>query len=250
MIVIGRTAPARDEGALLPLVLDRVSLELHGRRVLDAISLDLRPGERTVIMGPNGAGKSLLLRICHGLLPPTSGSVRWSATDPHALRRRQAFVFQKPVMLRRSALGNVAYGLAVAGYAPRERRRRAMEALERVGLTGLARHPARLMSGGEQQRVALARAWALGPEVLFLDEPTASLDPAATRVIEDVIAGMHRDGVKIVMVTHDIGQARRNADEVVMLHKGRLLERAPAASFFTEPRTREARIFLAGELLV
>jgi tungstate transport system ATP-binding protein len=250
MMLVGRTASAPDpgRGPLLPLVLDHVTLEIGGRRVLDNISFDLRVTERTIVLGPNGAGKSLLLRLCHGLMRPTSGSVQWATPDDAA--QRQAFVFQKPVMLRRSALANVAYGLAVGGVGPRERRRRAREALERVGLGQLADRPARLLSGGEQQRVALARAWALDPEVLFLDEPTASLDPAATRMIEKAIQGMHEHGVKIVMVTHDLGQARRLADEVLFLHKGRLVERSPAASFFHQPLTPEAQAYLRGDLLV
>jgi tungstate transport system ATP-binding protein len=201
------------------------------------------------VLGPNGAGKSLLLRLCHGLIRPTAGRIRWACADPARLRRQQAFVFQRPVLLRRSASANIAYALAVAGVPYAERRRRAVAALEQVGLAPLAERPARVLSGGEQQRLALARAWALAPKVLFLDEPTANLDPAATRAIEAVIAAMAEAGVKIVMTTHDLGQARRHADEIVFLHKGRLIERADAARFFACPGTPEARAFVAGELL-
>jgi tungstate transport system ATP-binding protein len=202
-----------------------------------------------VVLGPNGAGKSLLLRLCHGLLQPTAGAIRWGWDDWARLRRAQAFVFQRPVLLRRSAAANVAYALAAAGVPQAERKRRAATALAQVGLGHLADQPARVLSGGEQQRVALARAWALQPKVLFLDEPTANLDPAATRAIEAVIAALHERGVKIVMTTHDLGQARRHADEIVFLHQGRLIEHADAGRFFLRPATPEARAFIAGELL-
>jgi len=245
--VVERATPA-DDGPL-PLMLQRVRLEAGGQRLLDDLSLTLAAGTRTVILGPNGAGKSLLLRLCHGLIRPTTGSIRWAWDEPTRVRRQQAFVFQRPVLLRRSAGANVAYALAVAGVPRAERRERVRAALEQVGLAHLANRPARVLSGGEQQRVALARAWALRPKVLFLDEPTANLDPAATRAIEAVIAAMHERGVKIVMTTHDLGQARRHADEIVFLHKGRLIEHAEAARFFTRPGTPEARAFVAGELL-
>jgi tungstate transport system ATP-binding protein len=235
--------------SLLPLTLDRVCFDAGGRRIIDEVSLTLEAGSRTVILGPNGAGKSVLLRLCHGLLSPTSGRITWSAPDRTAGVRRQAMVFQRPVMLRRSALANVAYGLKLAGVEPNERDARARAALERVGLTHLSDRPARVLSGGEQQRLALARAWALNPEVLFLDEPTANLDPNATHEIESAIAAIHSGGTKIVMVTHNLGQARRLADEIVFLHNGRVATRASAIHFFTEPGCPEAAAFLKGELL-
>jgi tungstate transport system ATP-binding protein len=241
--------PTGSDAGPLPLVLERVSFEAGGQRLIDDLSLTLDAATRTVVLGPNGAGKSLLLRLCHGLIRPTAGRIRWACADPARLRRQQAFVFQRPVLLRRSAAANVVYALAVAGVPYAERRRRAVGALEQVGLAPLADRPARVLSGGEQQRLALARAWALAPKVLFLDEPTANLDPAATRAIEAVIAAMAEDGVKIVMTTHDLGQARRHADEIIFLHKGRLIERAEATRFFACPDTPEARAFVAGELL-
>jgi tungstate transport system ATP-binding protein len=245
--VIERPAGAAD--GPLPLTLERVSFEAGGQRLIDDLSLTLDRGTRTVVLGPNGAGKSLLLRLCHGLIRPTAGRVRWACDEPARLRRHQAFVFQRPVLLRRSAAANVAYALAVAGVPRAARRRRVHAALEQVGLDHIADRPARVLSGGEQQRVALARAWALAPKILFLDEPTANLDPAATRAIEAVIAAMGAAGVKIVMTTHDLGQARRQADEIVFLHQGRLVEHADAGCFFMRPATPEARAFVAGELL-
>ena len=219
---------------MLPLRLQDVSF----LRILQPLSLDIEAGPSTVILGANGAGKSVLMRLMHGLLKPSSGSVSWRSPG------RQAMVFQRPVMLRRSALANVAYALRVAGQDEGQ----AMEALKEVGLAHLAHRPARVLSGGEQQRLALARAWALHPEVLFLDEPTASLDPSATREIETVIRAFDAAGTKIVMATHNLGQARRLADEIIYLHQGRVLERAPVDQFFTRPATPEAAAFIKGEL--
>ena len=235
-------------GSLLPLRLDDVVFAVGSRRIIDGISMQLDAGPRTMILGPNGAGKSVLLRLCHGLLRPTGGSVAWNAAEIAGGPRRQAMVFQRPVMLRRSALGNVTYALKLAGIPSGEREERAMEALRKVGLESLARHAARVLSGGEQQRLALARVWALRPEALFLDEPTASLDPGATHEIEKVIAALHAAGTKIVMVTHNLGQAHRLGDEILFLHQGRLVERAPADRFLKHPTSPEAAQFLEGEL--
>jgi tungstate transport system ATP-binding protein len=236
-------------GAILPLSLDRVMFEAGGKRLIDGITADFMVGPRSIVLGPNGAGKSLLLRLCHGLLRPSGGTIAWSRPPGRVLRQRQAMVFQQPVLLRRSAAANVAYPLALRGVARGERRVRAAAALDRAGLAVLAQRPARVLSGGEQQRLAIARAWVARPEVLFLDEPTSSLDPAATRAVEELILAIHDAGTKIVMSTHDLGQARRLADEILFLHHGRLLERAPADDFFSRPRTGEAADFIEGNLL-
>lgn len=239
----------KDVNSLLPLRIDDVCFEAGGRRIIDGISLAIDAGPRTVILGPNGAGKSVLMRICHGLLAPTSGRVAWNLAQAGNGRHRQAMVFQRPVMLRRSALANVAYGLKLAGVERSEREARALRVLEGLGLAHLADRPARVLSGGEQQRLALARAWALEPEVLFLDEPTANLDPGATREIEAAIARIGAAGAKIIMVTHDLGAAKRLADEIIFMHNGRVLERAGADRFFKGPASREAASFIQGELL-
>ncbi len=234
--------------ALLPLRLSEVTVAAGDRAILDRVSAQIEAGSRTIILGANGAGKSVLMRVCHGLLAPTSGKVEWHAAEVSGAPRRQAMVFQRPVMLRRSALANVAYALKAAHVARRERARRAAEALEHVGLADLAEHPARVLSGGEQQRLALARAWALRPDVLFLDEPTANLDPSATKEVESIITAIHATGAKIVMSTHNLGQARRLGDEVLFLHQGRLVERAPVETFFKRPASAEAAAFIIGEL--
>ncbi|MEO5701390.1 MAG: ATP-binding cassette domain-containing protein [Casimicrobiaceae bacterium] len=245
---MSREVANRREASLLPLVLDGLVFERAGRRIVDHLSLVLDAGPRTVILGANGAGKSVLLRLCHGLLQPTAGTVAWNTPEVPGRPRRQAMVFQRPVMLRRSALANVAYALHVAGVDRDACRGRAAEALEHVGLAHLADSPARVLSGGEQQRLALARVWTLRPEVLFLDEPTANLDPGATQEIERVIGAVHAAGTKIVLVTHNLGQARRMGDEILLLDRGRLAERAPASRFFQAPASVEARRFLEGEL--
>jgi tungstate transport system ATP-binding protein len=219
-----------------------VTVVLGGVTALDRLCLTLEPGRRTVVLGPNGAGKSVLLRTLHGLLAPTSGSIAWSVPV------RQAMVFQRPVMLRRSAHANIAYALAVNGVAAPDRDRLASEALSRVGLSSIADRPARVLSGGEQQRLALARAWALRPGVLFLDEPTASLDPGATAEVERVVSAIAAEGTRIVMTTHNLGQARRLADEIVFIHAGCATERTSAERFFHQPASDEARLFLQGEL--
>ena len=240
--------PGRPE-EILPLRLDGVRLVRQGRELVGPLTLELAAGNPTVLLGPNGAGKSLTLRLCHGLLEPTSGRVTWRGPDGDQARRLQAMVFQRPVLLRRSALGNVTYALALKGIPRAGRVPLALEALRAAGLEKLAARPARVLSAGEQQRVALARAWALRPRVLFLDEPTASLDPAACRAVEEIIAAIHTAGTKIVMTTHDLGQARRVAGEVVFIHRGKVLEQTPAPEFFDSPRSEAGRSFLKGELL-
>ena len=233
--------------AILPLRLSDVSFSAGGRTIIDRVSFDLSAGPSTIVLGANGTGKSGLLRLMHGLLAPSSGRVEWLGSNSARARRLQAMVFQRPVMLRRSVLANITYALALADVPARDRDRLALEALEEVGLATLATRPARVLSGGEQQRLALARAWALHPEVLFLDEPTASLDPAATREIETVIKAFDASGTKIVMVTHNLGQARRLGDEVLFVHQGRVAEVTPVDTFFSQPASAEASAFVKGE---
>jgi tungstate transport system ATP-binding protein len=235
--------------AILPLMVHDLCYEIGGKRLLDHISFRTDVGPRTVVLGPNGAGKSLLLRLCHGLLQPSAGTIAWAEAPLTMARRCQAMVFQRPVLLRRSTAANIAYVLRLQGIPRRQRRAMLTEALEQAGLLPLAARPARVLSGGEQQRLALARAWVLKPQVLFLDEPTTSLDPAATRAVEALLEHIHRSGTKIIMTTHDLGQARRLADEVLFLHHGRLVEYALAPAFFSNPQSKEAAAFLEGKLL-
>jgi tungstate transport system ATP-binding protein len=238
--------------SILPLTVEAAAFSGDGKLLVEPNSFTIPAGGLTVLLGPNGAGKSLTLRLCHGLLTPSRGTVRWAAGPNGRARERwkgHAMVFQKPIMLRRSVEANIAHALAAAGSAGAERKARTAQALDRFGLGERASQPARLLSGGEQQRLAIARAWALRPELLFLDEPTSQLDPAATRQIEDLLLGLVAEGITVVMSTHDLGQARRLADRVLFLHRGRLVEDTPAREFFAGPHSAEARAFLAGELL-
>ncbi len=233
----------------LPLHYERVRYEAGDRLILDIDTLSISNGAPTAIVGPNGAGKTTLLRIGMGLLPPKAGRVTWGGRQ-HVAPTRRAFLFQRPVMLMRSAASNIGYALASISVPRSERAQRTAELLCLVGLAGFEDRPARRLSGGEQQRVALARALARDPEILFLDEPTASLDPAAAKSVEDVLNTVARRGVKIVMTTHDLGTARRLAGDVILLHCGRIIEHSPSETFFTQPKTEEARHFQAGDLLI
>jgi len=234
---------------ILPLKLDKVSFEAGGKRLIKDMTCTFEAGPKTVIVGPNGAGKSLFLRLCHGLLNPSEGKVIWHGRDDVDPRLYQAMVFQRPVMLRRSVSANIDYALKLRNIPKAERLRLIDESLDRAGLSRLRDHPARVLSFGEQQKLALARAWALKPQVLFLDEPTASLDPAATYSVEEIVLAIHQQGTRIIMTTHDLGQAKRIADDVIFLNRGRMLERAPAAKFFDQPDNDLARAFVRGELL-
>ncbi|NGP54028.1 ATP-binding cassette domain-containing protein [Thioalkalivibrio sp. XN8] len=233
---------------LMPLEVHGVGFAAGGKQIIDNVSFTIRGGARTVILGPNGSGKSLLLRLLHGLLAPASGRISWAGLSPARARRRQGMVFQRPVMLRRSTLANLTHALAVHGMPRAQRREQARRALAVAGLEDRARQPARTLSGGEQQRLAIARAWALEPEVLLLDEPTANLDPEATAAIEALVRAVEARGTRIIMTTHDIGQARRLATEVMFLHRGRLLEHDAAHAFFAGPATPAAASFIGGGL--
>ena len=236
------------ESSILPGESRGLVYEMSGQRIIDAADLCIPGHSITAVMGPNGAGKSILVRLLHGLLTPTAGCVRWGGEPmSKAVRAHQAMVFQRPVLLRRSVRANLLFVLGSKG-------RRANEVadgwLERIGLLNRARQPARLLSGGEQQRLALARALVTEPQVLFLDEATASLDPAATITIETMIRDAHADGTTVVLVTHDISQARRLAHDVAFMHRGRIVEHTRAREFFAGPRSRAGADFVAGRLVI
>jgi tungstate transport system ATP-binding protein len=247
----GSKASVNGHGPLLPLELRGLSFETSGRRVIDRLDLVVDEPGITVIMGPNGAGKSVLLRLMHGLITPTGGEIWWGGKRlDRELKRRQAMVFQKPVLLRRSAAANIWHALGLRGIARSDRTIRVGDALKLAGLEQRATTPARVLSGGEQQRLCLARALSLKPDILMLDEPTASLDPASTLAIEELLIDAQRRGIKIIVVTHDVGQARRLARDVVFLHHGRIVEHQAARNFFEQPQSDTARAFLAGGLVL
>ena len=234
---------------LLPLSVRGLQFEAGGKRIIDRLDLELESNAVTVLLGPNGAGKSVLLRLLHGLLKPTAGSVLWCGAPPSdALRLRQALVFQRPVLLRRSVAANIRFALKLRPFADREARLE--RALELAGLSELGHQPARVLSGGEQQRLALARALALDPQVLLLDEPTVSLDPASVQAIEELIRTARRAGIMVILVTHELAQARRMADQVLFLQRGRLTEFTPAAQFFDAPASEQGRAYLEGRILL
>ena len=237
-------APARTG---LPIICAGVAIARDATLLLAGVDLTIARGACTLVLGANGAGKSTLLRLLHGLLVPNVGTIAWGGAPKRP--PGQAMVFQRAVLLRRSAAANIRYALKLARVSETEADVRIDDALAEVGLPHLGHRSARTLSGGEQQRLALARAWALRPEVLFLDEPTASLDPRATRAVEDIVRGIHARGTTIVMSTHNLAQARRLADDIVFLHEGRLTEQSPASIFFQSPRTPEAAAFLEGERL-
>ena len=230
-----------------PLVsLQGITLIRRGKALLDNLTLDVPATGITAIMGPNGAGKSLLLRVIMGLVDPTAGSVRLHPRVADHL----ALVFQRPVLLRRSVRGNLDHALRIYRVPRRDRAARLSELLRLGGLASLADHPARRLSGGEQQRLAMVRALAARPRLLLMDEPTASLDPQSTLAIEWLTRTAVSDGARILLVTHDHGQAQRLADTVVFLHHGRVTETTPAGRFFTAPDSAEASAYLDGRLLL
>jgi len=237
-----------ERDGILPVETRNLVFEAGGKRLIDDVSLTIGAGPITVVMGPNGAGKSLLLRLLHGLIVPTSGEVLWQGKPVSIeIRKRQAMVFQQPVLLRRSVAANIEFVLKSRDgeIAPRRDELLAMGALGH-----LANSPARKLSGGEQQRLALIRALALDPDVLFLDEPTASLDPASVSAIESLVKEAESRGTKIVFVTHAFGQAKRLADEVIFIDQGRIIEQALAEQFFDNPQSSEAQDYLAGRIVM
>ena len=243
------TAPGhnrrRAETAAWLLMAEELRYERGGRCLLDGISFALSPSGITALLGPNGAGKSLLLRLLGGLIRPDSGRIRF---DP-AFDGSTGMVFQKPVLLRRSVRANLDHALRIARIPRRQRTGRIAELLVMADLTHCAESPARALSGGEQQRLTMARALVSKPRLLLLDEPTASLDPAATAGFEALTREIARMGTKIMLVTHDLHQARRIADDVIFIHKGRIHEQGPTTAFFAAPRSPEARAYCAGTLI-
>ncbi len=234
---------------LLPLTLTKATVRKGGKTILGPVSLSLSGPGTTILLGPNGAGKSSLLRLMHGLDRPASGSVTWAAPRDIA-HLHQAFVFQQAILLRRSVLDNIAYPLIAHGTPRTAARKAAGDWLDKIGLTAHANRPANTLSGGERQKMAMARALIRAPSVLFLDEPCSNLDGQATAEIEALLADAHANGTRLIMATHDLGQARRLASDVLFVHKGKVHEHAPASQFFTGPATQEAMAFLKGDIVL
>jgi len=234
--------------SILPLKLSAASAHMHGKRLLGPVSLTLGQNGLTVVIGPNGAGKTTLLRLMHGLQRCSGGALSWAVPAAEA-RQRQAFVFQAPIMMRRRVIDSLAYPLRLRGIGKGEARAMARASAARFGLADLLESRAPLLSGGEKQKLSLARALIIAPEVLFLDEPCANLDGRATREIETLLLGERARGTRIVMSTHDMGQARRLAQEVIFMHKGVVHESGAAEPFFAAPDTPEAAAFINGDIV-
>jgi tungstate transport system ATP-binding protein len=230
------------------LSLQGAGLRFAGVEALQGIDLQIQRGESVALVGANGSGKSSLLRVLHGLLQPTQGQIHRVAGV------RWAMLFQRPYLLRASALTNVRLALWLAGQPWQETPLRAHAALARVGLAAQAQRAARALSGGQQQRLALARAWAVSPDVLLLDEPTASLDPHAKREVEELMAQVLAERpMTLVFASHNLGQVKRLATRVVYLEAGRVVADLPVAQFF-DPLvlcnvSEQADLFLKGELV-
>jgi len=236
---------------LFPLKVDNLVFQVNGKKLIDNLSFKLEAKGITALMGPNGAGKSLTLRLLHNLIEKTSGTISWNNEDNQKfIQNAQAMVFQKPVLLRRSVIENLRYNLHVKNIKDNAQQAVLIEeALTRAGLTEQANNPARLLSGGEQQKLAMARALMTKPSILFLDEPTASLDPNATLVIEDLIKAANTQGTKIILITHDIGQARRLAEEILFLTGGQVSEQGKAMDLINNPQTKPAQQYFSGEIV-
>lgn len=233
---------------ILPLVMTGAVVKRRGKILLGPVDLTISPGDFTIILGPNGAGKTTLLRALHGLEKLATGDVRWQVPVTDA-RPKQAFVFQSPIMMRRNVRDNLAYPLTLHGVPKSEARAQAEVWAAKVGLGAVLDQQAPLLSGGEKQKLALARALIRAPEVLFLDEPCANLDGRSTREIEAILKGAQADGTRILMSTHNIGQARRLATNIVFLMGGEIIESGPATGFFDAPKTPQATALLNGDIV-
>lgn len=234
--------------SILPLRVKNACVEKRGKRIVGPINLEVSPKGFTIIMGPNGSGKTSLLRLLHGLENPRGGSLVWNGATQTA-QFHQSFVFQTPIMLRRTAIENIVYPLILRNIPKHEALKIAHDWIAKINLEKSTDINARFLSGGEKQKLAIARALATKPQLLFLDEPTANLDGSATREIEALLQETHKAGTRIIMTTHNIGQGKRLAEDVMFLYRGNILETSTANRFFKKPQTKEAKAFIAGDIL-
>jgi len=234
--------------SILPLTLENATAHMRGKKLVGPVSLTLAPQGFTMLIGPNGAGKTTLLRLMHGLQRCSGGKVAWAVPKAEA-RNRQAFVFQAPITMRRTVRDSLAYPLRLRGMAKAAALEKATQCAGNFGLADLLDSPAPLLSGGEQQKLSLARALIIKPEILFLDEPCASLDGRATREIEAILRQVQAGGTRVVMSTHNMGQARRLAQDILFMLHGTVHEQADVEPFFTSPQTLEATAFINGDIV-
>ena len=230
----------------LPIYIKDLSLILDERKILSSLNLSINSDDVTVIMGPNGAGKSIFLKILNGILTPTSGCITWNNKKQFSdTLNTQAFVFQKPILLRRSVIANLDYMDSVLGYKKKISKDRLLEIVQ---LKKQKNQPARMLSLGEQQRLSLIRSLMLRPNLLLLDEPTANLDPASTKIIEDIVLNLKMMGIKIIFVTHNILQAKRIADDIIFLNEGKMVEHLDKQEFFSNSKSFHVQNYLNGKL--
>jgi tungstate transport system ATP-binding protein len=233
---------------MFPLIAENLVVEFKGQRILGPIGLNLSKGDIAVILGPNGSGKTTLLKSLHGIIKIKHGTISWSCPKSESMAK-QMFVFQSPVMLRRSVFENLTYPLTLCKTPKAEINRLADEWVSRISLKEVIHIAATRLSRGEKQKLALARALITKPEMLFLDEPTASLDGKTTLEIEKLLQNCAENGTTIMMSTHDIGQAKRLAKNILFLNKGKLESTQPAQTFFREPMSNNASKFIAGDIV-
>jgi tungstate transport system ATP-binding protein len=233
---------------ILPLKVENAHISKRGKTIIGPVTFDITKQGFTTIIGPNGSGKTTLLKMMHGLERPKEGTLNWNC-DLELARLHQAYVFQTPILLRRSVIENMIYPLRLKGMKHQQTFAKAKEWLEQINLLEASDLSAKILSGGEKQKLAIARALATNPEVVFLDEPTTNLDGTSTREIETLLKKAIQTKTKIIMTTHDMGQAKRLSDEVMFVYRGKIHEFSAASSFFNKPDSVEARAFLEGDIL-
>lgn len=233
---------------ILPLNVKNASVKKRDKRIIGPIDIKITAEGFTIIMGPNGSGKTSLLRLLHGLENPRDGTVSWNS-DIENVRQNQSFVFQTPIMLKRTVIENIIYPLKLRGISKDTAMKAAKEWVSKINLEASSNVKACFLSGGEKQKLAIARALATKPQLLFLDEPTANLDGSATKEIEKLLQDAQKAGTRILMTTHDIGQGKRLADDVIFLYRGTIHEYGRAKNFFKKTGTQEAQAFLNGDIL-
>lgn len=233
---------------ILPMKMQGAVVKRRSKTLLGPVDLDISAAGFTIVLGPNGSGKTTLLRALHGLERLSSGHIHWQMPLA-AAQLHQAFVFQTPVMMRRSVRDNLSYPLCLHGVNKEVAETTVDDWAARIGLTHALDQPAPQLSGGEKQKLALARALIRTPQIIFLDEPCASLDGRATREIEAILKDAQAAGTRIVMATHDIGQARRLAEDVAFMMHGMIAETGPADAFFAGPATPQAVALLKGDIV-
>ena len=237
------------KNTLMPIKVKKLNFEKGQRKLLTDISCEIKAKGITIILGPNGAGKTLFLKFLHGLISNSSSEVTFAnKTLNTSIRKQQSMVFQSPILLRRSVFKNISFALQQRTKIINKEK--ILKVLKRVDLLNLVNENAILLSGGEKQRLSLARAIVTLPKVLFLDEATSNLDPYSIQIIEKIIKEVNKQGTKVIAVTHDLLQAKRLANDIIFINKGKVLEFTAAKIFFSNPKSKEGKLFMTGKLVV